>query len=431
MEQLEITGKYAIDAMMKAGADKAECFFSFVEKQEINVEVGEITLIRTNFERNLLMRAIKDQRKSSIRINKTEPEAIDKAVESLMQGIESSPPDPANDIAENQPHESFGSGPDDPDMDGMYNRLVSFLAYTRERYPKLIIEMGSIDYTRVHTLYINTNDVNLVSKNSYYSFGPAFTSKDGEISSSFNYTGVSMTNLDKELQGMGSVDTLMEQSVEHLHPKPFPSKVEGQIVIAPDCLSSFISSILGYLSDIPIISGSSIYADKLGQQIAAPELTINSVPNSTDIAVGYHITMDGYAAQDMTIIENGVLKNFVLTQYGAKKSGGERAVSGGGAIVIEPGNQSLQEMIAGIEEGILLSRFSGGQPNDNGDFSGVAKNSFYIKDGKLLYPISETMISGNLAQLLMNITAISEERVDFGSGILPWIRAKGVVISGK
>ncbi len=431
MEQLEITGKYAIDAMMKAGADKAECFFSFVEKQEINVEVGEITLIRTNFERNLLMRAIKDQRKSSIRINKTEPEAIDKAVESLMQSVESSAPDPANDISDKQEHATFKNGPEKPNMDGMYNRLVSFLAYTRERYPKLIIEMGSIDYTRVHTLYTNTNDVKLISENSYYSFGPAFTSKDDEVSSSFNFTGVSMTNLDKELHGMGSVDTLMEQSVEHLRPKPFPSKVNGQIIIAPDCLGSLLGYVFGYLSDVPIMSGSSIYADKLGERIATPNLTIRSVPNSDEIAVGYHITMDGYAAKDMDIVENGVLKNFLLSQYGAKKTGHKRATSGGGAIVIERGDQSLQEMIAGIDEGILLSRFSGGQPNDNGDFSGVAKNSFYIKDGKLLYPISETMISGNLAELLMDITAISEERVDFGSGILPWIRAKGVVISGK
>ena len=88
-------------------------------------------------------------------------------------------------------------------------------------------------------------------------------------------------------------------------------------------------------------------------------------------------------------------------------------------------------MIKSVERGILLARFSGGYPSDNGDFSGVAKNSYLIENGEIKYPISESMISGNFAEMLKNIKAISKERIDYGFSILPWIQVSGITISGK
>ena len=47
-----------------------------------------------------------------------------------------------------------------------------------------------------------------------------------------------------------------------------------------------------------------------------------------------------------------------------------------------------------------FAQFSGARPAENGDFSGVAKNSYYIEKGKVQFPVSETMVSGNLAELV-------------------------------
>ena len=58
----------------------------------------------------------------------------------------------------------------------------------------------------------------------------------------------------------------------------------------------------------------------------------------------------------------------------------------------------LDDMVADVEKGVLITRFSGGRPSDNGDFSGVAKNSYYIEDGEVKFPLSETMVSGKGVQ---------------------------------
>jgi len=91
----------------------------------------------------------------------------------------------------------------------------------------------------------------------------------------------------------------------------------------------------------------------------------------------------------------------------------------------------IPEIIKSTKKGIILKRFSGGNPSDNGDFSGVAKNSYYVEDGEIKFPITETMVSGNLVEMMMNIKQISKERINSGYHNYPWIKFDGLTVSGK
>jgi PmbA protein len=236
--------------------------------------------------------------------------------------------------------------------------------------------------------------------------------------------------LAEELINGGSLRILMAQATQEVSPRKVPEKFDGTVIITPDCLEGFLRSLLGItITDSPLIDETSPFKDKLGQQVASKLLTLASKPVAPEIANGYFITGDGYAAQNATIIEEGVLKTHLLSLYGAAKTGLSRTANDGGAFVVAPGNQPLAQLIKGVKKGLLLTRFSGGTPNPSGDFSGVAKNSFYIEDGTIKYPLIETMISGNLITLFRELTAVSAERVNFGDALLPWIAAQGVTIS--
>ena len=104
--------------------------------------------------------------------------------------------------------------------------------------------------------------------------------------------------------------------------------------------------------------------------------------------------------------------------------------SSGGNIAVKPGDKPFAALISGIERGVLVCRFSGGEPANNGDFSGVAKNSFLIENGKITAPVSETMISGNMAEMLNAIRGFSKETVCDGSSVLPYAAFDGVTVSG-
>ena len=423
--------EYCVEAMQKAGLQRSECLLRDTRKDELNVDSGEISLLRTTDNTSLILTGILDDKKGSISINKIDSLSIDEAVKTVLDLAKSSEADSANDISPAQPAAVFERGPVAVDLDLLYSRMKDFIEYSSEQYPSLILEQAILDFTNTHKYYRNSNGVDLQSRRSSYNFSPMFTSKEGTETSSFNYAAISAAELDRNLSECGTVDLLMRQSTEQVHSREFQGKFNGDIIITPDCLGSFVQMIISYLSDYPMIKGTSIFQDSLGTQIADPQLTLHSRPLSDELAEGYFITFDGFTAENSTIISEGILKSFQLSLYGANKTGKTRAVNSGGAYVVDPGEYTFDEMTRSVERGILLCRFAGGMPSESGDFSAVAKNSYYIENGEVKYPVKEIMISGNLLSLLKNINKISSERVNFGDAVLPWIQVENVTIFGK
>jgi PmbA protein len=420
---------YCLDALKKAGADKAACSMNMMEKKELNVEIGEMTLLRTTFNNNMGISVIKDQKKGSTSINKTDKESIDTAVAIVMAMAEGSQPDDAYDIAEKQPSKFFSKGDESANLDTMYQSLEEFVDYVKSTYPKIQLEAAIMDFNHSKSFFQNTNGVDFEIREGMYGFSPMFLSKEGKNTSSFNGTGFTTLKVEKPLYEYGSIDTLLKQSVEQLHTQNISDKFVGHVVVTPDCIGDFLGFITADISDGKMISGNSVYSEKLNEKITHPKLTFHSRPVSNEIVDGYFITSDGYVAENSTIVDKGILKTHLLGIYGAKKLSKNRAVNDGGAYIVDAGDKPYAEIIKNIDQGVLLARFSGGNPANNGDFSGVAKNSYYIEKGEIKHPLTETMVSGNIQEMFENLDEISSDRIDFGSGILPWISFKGITVS--
>ncbi|WBW98992.1 TldD/PmbA family protein [Oceanirhabdus sp. W0125-5] len=423
---------YCLQAIKDKGIDKGECVYTTSDKYEFNINHGEISLLRTTMDSSLNVKVINDNKAGSISINKTNKEAVDTAIDNAIELCNSSQADEANDIAPYQPAEEFNAGNSEPELEKMFDLSKGLCEAVAKEFPKIKFEESIFQFTVSKQYFSNTNGVDFVTNKGKYELQVMFTAKDGKKTSSFNYTGISLKEIGKNLIELGTIRSIMAQSVQELDAKPLLDKFVGDIIITPDCLGSILYYYLAvFLADGALISGTSRLKDSLNEKIASEKLTFSSNPTSDEIAGGYFVTRDGFKAEDFSIIEKGVLKSFVLGLYGANKTGVERAKNSGDIFVVDPGDKSFEEMVKNTKKGILISRFSGGYPNSNGDFSGVAKNSFYIENGEIKHAITETMVSGNLYDLFNDIVDISSERVNFGSSILPWVQAKGVTISGK
>ena len=428
---IEITRK-AVEALKAAGADKAQSSLSRGEKSELNVDAGRMSLYRTTVNVSIGLTAHVGGRKGSISVNRYDDESIRTAAADAIAMARSSEPDPANDISPARPLERFRSGALEPDGAAMYDRLREFIDYSKSAYPFTSLEQCVLDFGRGESFYTNSNGAEFEERSGLYSFFAMFTSKNGADSSSFNYSGATHKTLGKALKDWGTIDGLMRQSAEQTRVTPVSGSFTGDIILTPDCLGDFIGYVDGvYLGDYPLITGNSPWKDQLGKSVVSPLVTVRSEPNGPSIEAGYAYTGDGFRAENCPIIEEGVLRNFTLGFYGSNKTGKPRCPSGGGAIVVQNGKTPLADMIRDVRHGILLARFSGGSPSDNGDFSGVAKNSYLIENGKIIRPVGETMVAGNVATLFKSIRAVSKESVDYGSAILPYMLASGVSISGK
>ena len=231
---------------------------------------------------------------------------------------------------------------------------------------------------------------------------------------------------------MGCGGATLADVEKQIYTEPVEGKFVGTMVLPPDSLSEFVGSALGnFVSDGSLIDGTSIWKDALGTKVADDSITISSKPHDPRIIGGSLYTADGFVAEDYDIIKDGVLESFMLSLYAANKTGNRRAPNDAWDLVIQNGDTPYDDIIKNIDRGIIVGRFSGGSPNSKGDFSGVAKNSFLVENGKITKALRETMINGNLADLFKNVIAISKETLASGDSVLPTIAFGGVTVSGK
>ncbi len=432
MDKLYNITESIIEKLKAAGADMAYCTASAGETREFNVEGGEFTLFRTLFDNSLTLTAFVGGKKGSVGLNSFEEDKIDEAVANCIAAAESSSPDSAWGLAPEKNEKSFRSGIIEPDLDLLFDRTKELLETISRDYPLIIIEQMVVVHENAHTVYRNSNGTVFVKDAGYYNFDLMYSAHEGEQGSSFFSSGVITDNLDKPIIELGTIAKDLSDVQKQIYTVPTEGKFTGVMLLSPMCFGEFIGDIAGnFASDSPILEGTSIWKDSIGKKVADERITVSFAPSNEAIVCPQSYTTEGFIAEDFDFIKDGKLESFLVSLYVANKTGVERAKNGASNMVIAPGDKSLDEIIAGIEKGILVGRFSGGSPANNGDFSGVAKNSFLIENGKIKCAVSETMISGNLADMLNNLVAVSRERVADGYSLLPYAAFDGITVSGK
>jgi PmbA protein len=422
---------YALDALLKAGADKAVCRAARGRKDEFNVEANKFTLLRTLFNDTLYLKVIKDHKKAVTVVNKLDKDSIDRAVADCVSLTASAQADEAEDIAGKTENKTFDQRAGGSDMDALFRRTKDFLEQVRGEFPKIVLEGMTSEFNSGKTAYANSNGVEFLNDTENYYVTTSFAAKDGEKASSFNFHGLNLSSLTRPFMDLGMQRTLFDESVRSLDARMVDGKFTGKVIVTPACDDMIWQTILGcFLSDMSMIEGTSRWKDALGTKVADSKLTFRASPLHPSVVSGERFTLDGFESRDTDFISNGVLTSFALSLYGANKTGKPRAGNTAfGNIEVAAGGTSLADMIKSIDRGILLNRFSGGSPGPSGDISGVAKNSFLIENGKVTDALKETMVSFNIVDVLMNIPAISRERCENGVTVLPWCCFDGITIS--
>ncbi|MGP1576272.1 MAG: TldD/PmbA family protein [Treponema sp.] len=427
-----IHAEKALAALKNAGSGKSSVQITKHIKSEMNIDSGKLSLYRTTEDISASLTALIDSKRGFVAGNSLEDTAIAEAAAQAAALAKSSERDEGNDIAPEQPFAELVIGDAAPNNEKMYERLQEFLDYTKTTYPSLQLNLCVLDFTRTDTVYANSNGVRFHREGGAYSFSAMFFAKDNHGTGSFNFSGATHLDLNTPLKDWGGLDESMHLSCGETQAKPLAGSFTGDIIITPVNTQTFSTMLTElFMSDRPLITGTSIWKDKLNTPVCSPLFSLHSHPCAPYTEIPALFTGDGFKAENTTLIEKGILKDFVLSLYGSNKTGRSRCVSGGSRLTVEAGTTSKDSLIKNVKRGILLGRFSGGTPAANGDFSGVAKNSYLIEDGRIVHPLSETMIAGNLVTLLNALQGISRDVIHYGFSQAPWIHASGITISGK
>ncbi len=135
---------------------------------------------------------------------------------------------------------------------------------------------------------------------------------------------------------------------------------------------------------------------------------------------------EGLPTRRTVLVENGMLKSYVMNTYTARKlgmrstgmlRGGWREIRGSGAdnFYLEPGTQTPEQIIGGVKSGLYVTEMMGFGVNlVTGDYSQGA-SGMWIENGELAYPVEEITIAGNLKDMYKNMVAMGNDLVFRGS----------------
>ncbi|MBM3827504.1 MAG: TldD/PmbA family protein [Actinobacteria bacterium] len=213
-----------------------------------------------------------------------------------------------------------------------------------------------------------------------------------------------------------------------------PTSRRITVVLDPYVTAQFLGIIGGTLNGESVVKGRSLFAQRLGETVASPLFTLVDDPTNPLAYTATDIDGEGLAARRNTLIDSGTLKTFVQSSYSARRMGvgttgnGVRGGYGGSpsagclALQIAPGQRQQDEIIAGIDDGILIQQVQGLHSGVNpvsGDFSTGAAG-LMISKGSVGAPVREFTIASTLQRMLLDIVEVG--------GDLEWLpmRATGV-----
>jgi len=412
------------------GADEAQVTTVGFDRFEIDFSERKVDLLRTTSNETTSILVFRGGKRGSASLNGRSPEEIESALASARGAADAGLADPANRIAEAPSLPASHYGAEAPDRDAMIERVMGYTRELGARYPLIRTRNSIYTFLTKQAHFANSRGVRQQERRAWYVFGAMFSAKDGPRATSFNYSGAASYAPFEQLLGVGTVQPLIEQILRSFDARPVPEKFVGDVILTPDCLAHFVPTLARALNGYELMAGTTPYKDKKGEAISSPLFSLINRPRNPAFPEGCDFDGFGIPTADVDVVSRGRLDNFLIDFYIAHKLGLEQT-AGVWNFVVPPGDRSLDDIIAGTRRGIILSRFSGGMPNSNLDFSGVAKNSFYVEDGKVRHALTETMVSGNLQELFRNIHAVSREHINFGDHDYPNLAASGVTISPK
>lgn len=204
--------------------------------------------------------------------------------------------------------------------------------------------------------------------------------------------------------------------------------------------ASLLGHLAGAVNGAAIARGSSFLKERLGQQIFRADVTISDDPLLPRRAGSRPFDADGLSLGQVNLVENGVLKNWLLDGYSAREldlpSNGRAATAGSGTrpsatnLWMEPGKKSPAEIISSMKNGLIVTDFIGHGANlVTGDYSrGVS--GFWVENGEIAFPVSEMTLAGSLPAMFAGLIPAADLEIK-GTTNAPSLYLEGLTLAGR
>ena len=233
----------------------------------------------------------------------------------------------------------------------------------------------------------------------------------------------------KRLVKNGIGEKALERALGKINPKKILSG-KYDVVIENRVAANLLSPVYDSLTGSNLYNKQSFLIGKEGKPVASPLMTITDDPFIKSLAGSRLYDDEGLAAVKRPIIEKGVLRNYYIDNYYGKKLGMNPTSGSSSNIVMAPGTRGGNEMVKSMKKGVFITGFIGGNCNGStGDFS-YGIEGFYIEDGKVIHPVNEMNITGNMNDFWFGLSEVGNDFTGNGSVQIPSLMISNAELSG-
>jgi PmbA protein len=434
---------------MSGGATAAECVIREGDEFSTLVRLGEVEKLQESGSKSIGVRVFHGQRAASTYSSDFSRAGLDRMVQSALDLAKITSEDPFSGIPEPA---QLGSVSGDLDL---YSADVYSLpgeeriSYAR-RTEKAALDFdpriknsegGSFDAATGHKVLANSHGFVGEYQRSYCSIAavPIAQSESGAMQRDYWYSVARSLGRLESPEHVGKVAA--QRTIRRLGARKAKT-AHVPVVLDPLVAASIIEHIFEGVNGDSVYRGASFLAGKLGQKIAADH--VNVIDDGT-MPGGFGTSPfdgEGVPTRRTAVIENGVLKSYLLNTYTAKKLGLETTGNaarglagtpgiGPGNYFLQPGTKTPQQVIGEIKDGLYITEFLGQGVNlVTGDYSRGA-SGLWISGGELAYPVEEITVAGNLKDIFLNIAEIANDLEFRGAIACPTIRIDGLIVGGE
>jgi PmbA protein len=238
----------------------------------------------------------------------------------------------------------------------------------------------------------------------------------------------------RKLAKLGTPDSIGQEAARRVLRRLGAVRGKSQevpVVFDPVMAAQLLGQFAGVAHGSSIYRRTSFLVDKLGEQVACPDLTIIDDGLMPGGLGSRPFNGEGQASRQRTIVDNGKLASYFLDSYSARKLGTRPNGGSQSNLYIKPGTKTPAEIIATVKNGLYLTHVSGpGFNGVTGDYSRGA-SGIWIENGELAYPVQEITIAGNVLAMLKSVEEIGND-LEFRSSVAsPTLKIGSMMIAGK
>jgi PmbA protein len=213
------------------------------------------------------------------------------------------------------------------------------------------------------------------------------------------------------------------------------------IVFDPEMAGSFLGNLCSAVNGYAIYKGASYLIGRLGEKIAADNITIVDDGRIPGGLGSKPFDGEGLPTRKTVVVERGILKSYLLDTYAGRKlklsstgnasrSVGEASSAGATNFYLAPGSATPDQIIGSVKRGLYVTELIGFGINlVTGDYSRGAVG-FWIENGELAYPVEEITIAGNLKDMWMGVETVGNDLVFRGRVASPTVKIAEMTVGG-